>query len=287
MKKIIQLLVFVSSVFVHAQSAGDILFTGFNADGDKDFSIVALKDLNANTIIYFTDSEPNAAGNGNSDSEGVLKWDTGASVINAGTVIVFTDVDSASNLNFGSSVGVLTVVDAGFNIATSGDVVYATYGDPSTNSVTKWIAGIQNNDDGLEANFSATGLSVTSNYVVIDNTASKDGGEYTGTRTGKTVEEYKSLIVDEENWTTMTDNTSTLLPFDDTPFSITTLSVANISKEKIQFTNISGILNTSRGHVIKIINMLGQEVKNSQLQSGFYFVFVNIDGNVVKYKITI
>ena len=47
-----------------AQSTGDITFVGFNADGDDDFAVLVLKDLPANTLIYFTDNEPNVAGNG-------------------------------------------------------------------------------------------------------------------------------------------------------------------------------------------------------------------------------
>ncbi|NIJ43968.1 hypothetical protein FHR24_000407 [Wenyingzhuangia heitensis] len=285
MKKIIQFLVFVCSSFIYAQSSGDILFIGFNADGEKDLAIVVLKDLGANTIIYFTDSEPNISGDGNSDTEGILRWDTGLSLIPAGTVVVFTDVDSASNPSFGSSIGNLTVTDAGFNIATSGDAVYATYGDPGNNMVTTWIAGIQNNNEGLEANFSATGLSITSNFVVIDNTASKDGGAYSGVRTNKTVSEYKTLIVDEENWTTMTDSTDDLLPFNSTSFTFPTLGLNNLTSNKVIFSNVSGQIVVNKGNVVDIINLMGQKVHNIHLVSGVYFVTVNINDVVVRYKV--
>ncbi len=35
-------------------AAGDIAFTAFNSDGQKDFSIVALVDISSNTIVYFS-----------------------------------------------------------------------------------------------------------------------------------------------------------------------------------------------------------------------------------------
>ena len=62
-------------------TTGDITFVGINADNPDDFAFLLLKDLPANTLIYFTDNEPNVAGNGVADTnEGTIKWDTGGSV---------------------------------------------------------------------------------------------------------------------------------------------------------------------------------------------------------------
>ena len=286
-----KLLTFIITIFCSlisfAQSSGDILFIGFNADGDKDFSIITMVDIPPNTTIYFTDNEPNLAGDGNMGSEGVLKWNTGTSVIKKGSVIVFSDVDSALNPSFGCSVGVLSVVDAGFNISSSGDVLYASYGNPAEGNVAKWICGIQNSNTSLEANFSATGLSITSDYVVINNTASKDGGEYSGTRTGKTIEDYKALILNEENWVTSTTDGEKFVPFSQTPFSFLTLSLVNHKYDDISVNVVNHKIVTNKGSVLAVFNMLGQKQENSQLSQGLYIVGVIYKSNRYYIKILI
>ena len=110
----------------YGQSTGDIAFTAFNADGDKDFAIVALADISANSTIYFTDRESIDPGDFNT-GEGTLIWTTGASIISAGTIIVFTDTDNGSNANFGASIGSLSEV-GNFNISASRDAVFAYTG---------------------------------------------------------------------------------------------------------------------------------------------------------------
>lgn len=286
MKIIIQSVLCLLFSIAHSQNSGDILFVAFNADGDKDFAVMAMKDIEANTVVYFTDSEPNALGNGNSDSEGVLKWNSGVSLINAGTVVVFTDVDNASNSNFSSSVGDLTVEDAGFNISSSGDVVYATYGNPVENTVSVWISAIQNSNGGTETNFNATGLSLSSNYVVIDNTASKDGGAYIGVRVGKSITEYQSLIVDEENWTTSTSDGESLLPFDENVFSFESLSFDRISKEdKIIISIKNGAIETNKGVLLGVHNVLGQFVLNRNIKAGVYFIKIEFNGRFINKKV--
>ncbi|MGY5352103.1 hypothetical protein ACXGQW_06000 [Wenyingzhuangia sp. IMCC45533] len=286
-RKVILLMIFYCPI-LFSQNTGDILFTGFNADGDKDFSIVAMVTLNPNTTIYFTDNEPNAAGNGNMGSEGVLKWVTGSNTINAGDIIVFTDVDNDSNSSFGSSVGLLTTVDAGFNISASGDVIYATYGDPTTNSVTKWICGLQNSNTSLEPNFGQTSLSLSENYIVIDETASKDGGTYNGVRENKTGAEFVALLLDENQWFTSTTDGESLLPLSQTPFSFSTLSQSVVlSKSKIQFKIINGEMVPDEGKVIYVSDILGRKRENKNLGRGIYFfqVLLNDKINVVKVSI--
>lgn len=284
MKKITLLFLFVSCI-AFSQAAGDILFVGFNADGDKDFAIVAMKDLPANTEIYFTDNEPNADGNGNSNSEGTLKWVTGASVVSVGTVVTFTDVDSGANTGFGVSVGTLTYPDAGFSISGSGDAIYATYGNPSENEVTTWIAGLQNKI-GTETNFAKTGLSLTENYVVIDDTASKDGGQFKPSlRSGETTAAaYSALIVNEANWVTSTTDGESFLPFDTTPFSFSTLSFDELEDEAIKISIVNNKVTSSKGSVLKILNILGQEVANDNISKGIYLVLVQVDGKFETFK---
>ena len=93
------------SITSFGQSAGDIAFTGYNTDGNKDFAIVVLADISASTTIYFTDDETTGVGSPSAlaGSEGTITWNTGANIIKAGTIVVFTDVDSDTNPSFGSS----------------------------------------------------------------------------------------------------------------------------------------------------------------------------------------
>lgn len=215
---------------------------------------------------------PNVAGAGNSGSEGVLEWCTGNSVIAMGSVVVFRDVDNGDNVGFESSMGVLTVVDTGFNISASGDAIYACYGDPVVNSVTEWICGLQNSNNEVEANFNATNLNVDENYVIINNTASKDGGQYSGVREGKAIEEYRLLILDEENWSTSTTDGESILPFNSAMFLEGSLGVEQVSKNDIHVKFPDGKVIFNRGKLFGIYNILGQKHVNENLKKGLYFV---------------
>ena len=97
----------LNAIISSSQSTGDIAFIGFNTDADKDFSIVALADISANTTIYITDDETTGIGSPSAlfGSEGTITWSTGGNDIKAGTVVVFTDIDNNANIRFGSSIG--------------------------------------------------------------------------------------------------------------------------------------------------------------------------------------
>ena len=60
----------------HALSPGDIAFTGFNADGDDDFAIVALTEIPASSTHYFTENKYKGTG-GVSSGERAVGWNTG------------------------------------------------------------------------------------------------------------------------------------------------------------------------------------------------------------------
>ncbi len=215
------------------QSAGDIAFVGFNADGDDDFAIVALVDISANTTIYFTDNEPNAAGDGFLDfNEGSLTWDTGGSLISAGTVITFTDTDSDGNANFGASVGTLTTssFDAGMNLSGSGDALYAVIGSPDGDNITAWLAGAQNASGNEGANFSATGLTDGTDFVDISGgSGTPDGGEYDRSTTSGSKSDLLAEINDSANWTLEASNGENLLPFTTTSFTVSSSSIPDLT----------------------------------------------------------
>lgn len=194
---------FITSITAnYGQSTGDISFTAFNADGDKDFAIVALADISANTTIYFTDRESIEPGDFNT-GEGTLIWTTGTSIINAGTIVVFTDIDNDSNPNFGASIGSLSRMGS-FNIGASKDAVFAYTGTDS-DTVTTFIAALQiGNSTAETGDITGTGLTTGTTHIVIDMVASPDGGYYNGSRSSQsTYANYLTLLGDAtNNWTT-------------------------------------------------------------------------------------
>lgn len=287
MKKIIQGVFLCATVSLFGQNQGDIAFIGFNADGDKDFAIVTLAELPANTIIYFTDAEPNSDGTGlDSTSEGVLDWNVGASVVDAGTVVVFTDIEASLTASVGTIVD--SSDDLGFNISASGDNIFATLGNPATGNVTKWLAGIENRNTGQGTNFAITGLNTTSTYVVIGDSASKDGGKYTGVRTANTVAGYRTLIANEINWTTSTGEGETILPFDTTDFEFLTLSNRENSSIEGLFLSVRNqSIVTNKGKVLTVHNVMGQQIQNQYLSRGLYIVLVKYENKTAYVKIAI
>jgi hypothetical protein len=193
-----------------------VAFTAFNADADNDFAIVALVDIPANTTLYFTDNEPNAAGDGvESFDEGTLEWVSGGSVITAGSIIVFTDVDDGANTNFGASIGTLSVpaFDAGLSLDEAGDALYCVEGSPDGDNILAWLAGIQNASGNQGANFAATGLTVGTTFIDFYSSGSPDGGEYTGARSGESAfADYLPLLGSNANWTVEDTDGEAILP---------------------------------------------------------------------------
>ncbi|MDO3694101.1 hypothetical protein QVZ41_04445 [Wenyingzhuangia sp. chi5] len=289
MKKITLKLFTLFTASLFAQNQGDIAFVGYNADGDDDFAIVVLSDIPAGTTIYFTDSEPNSDGTGMiDDSEGVLTWVVGESTLAAGTVVTFTDTDNDTNPAFGASNGIISRSNAGFLLtASEGDNIFATLGNPATNEVTVWLAGFEYRQTGQGTNFSQTGLIVGDNYLVIDKTQSKDGGQYTGARTGKTISQYKTLINNEENWTTDTNDGELFIPFNSTVFELATLSKPTSIIEGLILSVHNQQIITNHGEIISIRNMLGQQILNQNITQGIYLVTIKHNGNVVNYKLAI
>lgn len=219
------------SISSFAQSTGDIAFVGFNAGGNSDFAIVALADISASTTIYFTDDETTGVGTPSAlaGSEGVITWNSGSNIIKAGTIIIFTDVDNDSNASFGSSFGSITR-SGSFNISGSKDGIIAFIGSDSSTPTT-YIAAIQigNNSaelgpfDGDGITLTNTGLVIGSSIIVADNSASPNGGYFSGSRSNQTsYSAYYTRLETNGNWTTSGSDGESLLPFSQEAFTINT-----------------------------------------------------------------
>ena len=207
----------------HAQSlsAGDVVFTGFDRDGD--FAIVALANIPVNTIIYFTNSEWN--GTSFESGGGDIKWLTGSSVITAGTVVTFTDINSASER---VSTGSIQTGDVDLKIR--GETIFAYTGtkrapetflaaiSTSGNQYTKSAA-----PDSL-GTLKGSGLNEGSTAILLSNNIK--AVEYSGERSGYTKKEFLDLLnitgedtVTVNNWKPV-EQSGNQSPFNDTNFTI-------------------------------------------------------------------
>lgn len=196
----------------NALVAGDIAFTSFNADEDG-WSIVALTELAADSVVRFTDS--NWDGSAFASAEGFHLWNTGSESIAAGTVVRFTGIDGAGRA---ASIGNLSGSGSAA-LSSTGDTVYAYVGD-SAAAPTSFIAAVSSETaSSAAAAIAAAGLTAGSTAVVLP--ASTDYASFTGLRSGAgTFAAYRTAINDAANWTAFTDGVHADAVPDLTPFNI-------------------------------------------------------------------
>ena len=152
-----------SQIVAQTIRAGDLMFIGYNADGDEGIAFITLIDL-PDTTIYFTDNEWNGSaigsgGNFNNFNEGILSWNSGGN-ISAGTVII---IDRASTAFINSSIGTVSRTN-NFDPATSNEVVYMYLGNNLTDPVL-FISAIANDGFG---NGTLNGTNLTAGINAID-----------------------------------------------------------------------------------------------------------------------
>ena len=205
-----------SSAFAQVQNAGDIAFTGFNADGDDDLAFVTFVDIPANTTIYFCDSEWDGTEFG--DDEGDFTWNSGTEMIPKGTIITLSNISEDLTVNYGS----ITENNAG-GLGNSDEAMFAFLGT-APRTVTTMLAAIANDNSGF-GTLDNSGLVLGQSAILLG--SSTDVAEYTGARTGFTQNEYFTSLNNLDNWAQEAgsgdqhDNgTAPDLPFDLTPFDI-------------------------------------------------------------------
>lgn len=205
-------------------SPGAIAFTGFNADGNDDFSFVALSTIAETDSILFTDNPWNGGivGSGGlfSGSEGVIKWTAPSGGVAAGTIVT---ISSASTSGRTTNLGTATGVSGLFNLGSSGDTLYAYQG--ATFTPTGFLAAIATtNADSIIG----TGLSASHVIYLASNI---DIAAYTGSRSSQsTFAGYLTLLGDTaNNWITQDgtgdqgiDTTAPDVPFFTTAFTLAT-----------------------------------------------------------------
>ncbi|PIB33551.1 hypothetical protein BFP78_04640 [Gaetbulibacter sp. 5U11] len=301
MKKIYFLLFTLTSVFTASAQlqAGDIAFIAFNADGGDDFAFVALADIPANTVIFLTDNEPDTTPGTLTSGEGILQYTSPSTDLNAGTVVIFSDASTTSRgVNFGTIIS-----DSGsFNLAAGGDALFAYIG--SANAPTTFLAGIQNESNN-EGDLNSAGLVEGDTFFTFTASGNPDGGKYTGPRTDETAfSDYRVLINDINNWITDTSNGESILPIDDTVFTIPTLSTTTFKQSEFSvFPNptSNGFVNikTANNQPVAVVayDVLGKQVLNttlttsrlnvSNLKAGVYILKLTQNGATTTKKLVI
>ncbi len=213
-----------------AFAPGDVAFVGFNADGNDNLALTALKDLPSGTVLYFSDNEWN--GSGWTDfNEGTFALTLTSNVAAGGIITIDTIGTAASTV---SNVGTVANVPGGGGnrgLGASGEVVYVYIANPGTPlAPTAFLAAISN--DGFTASGSLTGTGLVAGTTAVDLgsvDAGADIGAFNGARSNQTsFAAYLPLLNNAANWATQdgTGDQSIDTVFPDVPFSGTTFSLA-------------------------------------------------------------
>ncbi|HWM47932.1 MAG TPA: Calx-beta domain-containing protein [Xanthobacteraceae bacterium] len=175
---------------------GSIAFTGYNSDGNDALAFVALTDLPAGTVIYFTDNE--WRGTAFNTGESVWSW-TATQDVAAGTIVTMnSQISGALTSNLGNAEHLAA---PGLGLTGAGEVVYAYVG--SANAPTTFLTAFANDSllaDG--ATLSGTGLVEGLTAVSLDSyNPAPDIAAYDGPRLGsENFADYLSLINNPANW---------------------------------------------------------------------------------------
>jgi hypothetical protein len=205
--------------------AGDITVIGYRSDGPDGLSFVSWKDIAAGTSLYFTDHGFFDDGTLRS-SENVMSWTAPVGGLSAGSVVVISCPDGSSTASAGSTAGQLD------GLSNSGDQIFVgTAAFPTGRDTTKpgesysgtllyglnftgssWAA------DATSSNTSALPDALNGSYL-NQSFAHVDNGQYTGSRSGLSIEQFKAAIHNSENWT-FDDGGNSFGTLDGTPFSM-------------------------------------------------------------------
>lgn len=206
-----------------SQSAGDVAFTAYNADGPGDgFAVVLFVDYAVGDEIHFSSQEWD--GSSFSGSGGDFTWVAPTGGTSAGTVLVFSNVEGTPSVNMGSIIN-----DANMNLSGSGDVIYAYTGVDKNTPDTPFLGAVATASDeynGPEGTLTNTGLTQGSTAILLSENI--DIAEYIGNRSGNTPNGYRTELnlingetATDDNWEQVNgsgDQSGQIQPFDDTNF---------------------------------------------------------------------
>lgn len=190
---------------------GDVSIVGYHVDNGS-MAMATWVDLEADTVIGFTDYGYRGGGDGSGigtdggawrHGEGLISWTPNVSVA-AGTVIVFTFETSSTSASVG------TVTGGKLGLTTSGDQIFAFQGSFNTidsfssNLSGTLVYGLDFNggwltSGGINSNKSfLPGVLASANLAFSVET---DHGDYAGIRTGLTdFDAYRALVDNQDQW---------------------------------------------------------------------------------------
>lgn len=206
-------------------SQGDISIIGFNTNSNQGIAFVTWVPLATGTEIIFSENGYNSgaastAGGNTNWQKTYGRWtNTSGAPISAGTVITIQrETASTGSFEVYDATGAATPAVLTLS-RTLGGHIFAHQGGtlPTVSSASATYDGTILYGLGYQSSSAATTWlssgSYTSgqSYLPSDLTAgnsiyiasSANGGSYTGTRTGKTISEYKALVSTPSNWTTV------------------------------------------------------------------------------------
>ncbi|MBE0636937.1 MAG: HYR domain-containing protein, partial [Bacteroidales bacterium] len=184
-----------------------VALTGISHTDPDGFSFVAVKDIPANTEVYFTDNSFSNSTLLFSSGEAVVRWTSPGSVITKGNVIVVTE-SSPDNLTLSCSngtCGTIALLSGNFAVSTTGETFYA-YSDTDvnpSNGVTAIYSALFSGTSSVSGGFIPAiedPSPVFVNAVVADGfpASSPLGTEYDQTKRGVVVTQVN--FEDISNW---------------------------------------------------------------------------------------
>ncbi|GAB5373608.1 MAG: hypothetical protein AcusKO_00700 [Acuticoccus sp.] len=212
-----------TGIILDNEPVPSIAFVGFNADGEDDLAFAVLSDVEAGTVIHFTDANWNGSAFP-TNSESHFSW-TATEAVKAGTIIAMNGLAYGGSPNV--NIGEISYSSQSNNtINYQNEAVYAYVG--AQGEPARFLAAIANDSFGAASStLEGTGLVEGVDAIALGAIASDvDVGVYDGLRAGlPSIEDYKALINDTANWVidsegsgSNTDNSSNGI-FPDTPFS--------------------------------------------------------------------
>jgi len=223
LKKFAFFLSFILPGVLSAQTAGEVMFVGFNSDGNSGFAFVTFVPLSTGTVLYFSDNEWNgsAIGSGGAFSdtaEGAMTWQNNTgNTLSAGTIITINNSATSPAASLGSvTAGTIT-------LGNSTEVLYLFKGTNAT-TPTLFLSAIANGGFSIP-NGQLTNTGLTSGTNAISITGDKDVMTYSGsTNCSSTIAACAAVIATSANWSTEDgagdESSNSVVP--DFPGSVTT-----------------------------------------------------------------
>jgi len=215
MKKIILSFSLVAILASHSSqaatvlAAGDVQIIGYREDPLDGFMFVLWKDIDATTVLRFTDNSFSSATTANT-TEGILSWTSGAS-LSSGTVVKIFGSGSSTTVETGmqTSTGSSTM-SGSMNLAVSGDSLYVYQGTLNSGQTPIYAMDFESATAG-NIGFVPNGL--TSGSTAFLFTGANDNAYYNGTRTftaygpdtAANVAAAKAAILNAASWTKSAD----------------------------------------------------------------------------------